>query len=742
MVGSDPRCLGDAPMSVTRTHARTRVDAAPIRTAGQRWGLGVVAALPALLVALAMPIIVEGSLTGFVYAPLVIAVMAVTVALGRWAGLGVAIMGVFIGILIGPGGYAPASLLVSAMLSGSILLGTWLAQVLVLGPRPASAALPSLGLLAGALAAGMTGTIEAGVLTAFTGLALALLLILLGPWNGDGAVRPARWAEVLTVITITVAALATYAVTESVPHQVPRTIDLFGSATQDSRTDGGVPDPFLIAARWQLDPAEAGRVLFTATTSRDAPLNRPTWSTFATYNGIAWLSPPTYGVPGDEIPPEELGRPTDSYVASTRVTVGVGLPGQWVPVPQRVSQVLSPVATRADPATGVVASVSSPIDYSFDIRYSLAVADRESVRAAGPALSAGLDPAVAIPGPLTGAMAALADLVAAEESGTWQQLVRLSEELRDPRYSAAPPQALAVGPPDRSYAGLNRVLAEGVGLQEQYAAIWAIIGRSWGVPTRLVIGFPPVGEESAAGVRTVIASEASIWPEARLSGLGWVAFQPSPQDVTAGRDAVVRPLTPEEVPNRPEPAPTPTGGDASGGGSEGDPDTAGGTVEPEAGTSVPWALMVPGVVALLGLAWILYVAARRRAVRRRLRAPSDPRADVAGAWRWTRLLLAESWLALPLSYAPAPDAEYPADLPDDVQWHVVTLARLAGPALYGPGPVDPAVAEEAWRAAGQVDRAVRKATGWRGALRRLVTPLDPHRTTAPGLVAAGRTLRA
>ena len=709
------------------------------RSAGQRWGLGVVAALPALLVALAMPLIVEGSLTGFVYAPLVIAVMAVTIALGRWAGLGVAVVGVVIGILVGPGGYAPESVLVSAMLSGSILIGTWLGQVLVLGARPASAALPALGLLAGALAAGMTGTIEAGVLTAFTGLSLALLLILLGPWNGEGAVRPARWAEVLTVITITVAALATYAISVSVPHQVPRTVELFGSERQESRTDGGVPDPFLIAARWQLDPAEAGRTLFTLSTGPDAPLNRPTWSTFSTYNGIAWISPPTYGVPGDDIPPEEIGAPTDSYVASTRVTVGVGLPGQWVPVPQRVSQVLSPVATRADPVTGVVASVSSPIDYSFDIRYSLAVADREQVRGTEPALSSDLDPAVAIPGPLTGTMAELADLVAEQESATWQRLVSLAERLRDRRYSAAPPQALAGGPPDRSYAGLNRVLAEGVGFQEQYAAIWAIIGRSWGVPTRLVIGFPPVSEADTASVRTVLAPQVSVWPEARLEGLGWVAFQASPQDVAAGRPAVVRPLTPDEVPTRPEPEPSPTGGDASGGDS-GDSTSPDDAVVDES-LSIPWPIVVPAVVLVLGLGWIAYVALRRRAIRRGLRSRVDTRADVAGAWRWARLLLAESWLALPLSYAPAPDAGYPEDLPDDVQWHVVTLARLAGPALYGPGPVDPAVADEAWRSAAQVDRAIRKATGFRGRLRRLVTPLDPQRTTAPGLTPRARTLR-
>ena len=94
-------------------------------------------------------------------------------------------------------------------------------------------------------------------------------------------------------------------------------------------------------------------------------------------------------------------------------------------------------------------------------------------------------------------------------------------------------------------------------------------------PIRLVIGFPPAesaeGAAEAPGVRTVLASETSIWPEARLEGLGWVAFQPSPQDVAAGRPAVVRPLTPDEVPQQPTPDPTPSpSGSASGGGSGGE----------------------------------------------------------------------------------------------------------------------------------------------------------------------------
>lgn len=724
--------------TTARTHRRSAAPASG-RPVSQRWGLAVVAALPAVLVALALPLIVEGSLMGFVFAPLVIAVMIACAAANRWAGLAVVAIGLAVGILVGPGGYAPESLLASALLSGGLLLGTWFGQVLVQGRYPATAALPALALLAGALAAGLTGSIEAGVLTAFTGLCLALLLILLGPWNGEGAVRPARWAEVLTVLTLAAAALATYVVSVSLPLGIPRTVSLFGSQTQESRTDGGVPDPFLIAARWQLDPAEAGRALFTLSTGPEAPQNRPTWATFATYNGIAWISPPTYGVAGDDIPPAEIGAAADSYTAGTRVTVGVGLPGQWVPVPQRVSQVLSAVATRADPETGIVASVSSPIDYSFDIRYALAVAERDEVRDAQPALSSDLDPAVAIPGPLTGPMAELADEVAGESEATWERLTLLTERLRDGRYTAAPPQALGSGPPDRSYAGLNRVLAEGVGFQEQYAAIWALIARSWGVPTRLVIGFPPVDESAAAdgpSVRTVLAPQVSVWPEARLTDIGWVAFQGSPQDVAAGRPGVVRPLTPDEVPARPAPDPS-ASATASPGASDGGSDTTD-TGDPSGRTvtGLPWPWLIPVLVLLAVAGWMVYVALRRRRIRRSLQS-RDPRDSVAGAWRWARLLLAESWLPLPLSYAPAPDADYPVDLPDDVQWHVVSLARLAGPALYGPDAVDPAVADEAWRAAGLVDRSIRRVTGWRGALRRRFVPLDADRVVAPGLIVRG-----
>jgi len=704
----------------TATHAR-EVRTTEQRPVGQRWGLAVVAGLPALLVTLALPLAIEGSLAGFILLPFVLLVIAITTGVGGVAGIAVVLVGTVTGAVLGTGSVVTTPLL-GGGLAGVLLFGTWLGQALAGGRWPVAAGIPSVGLMTGILALGVTGRLEAGVLAAFTGLSLSLLLVLVGPWNGPSAVRPARWAEVLAVFAMAASALATYTVSVSSAPLVgeARTADLFSAERPTSRTDGGVPDPFLTAARWQLEPGYDTVTLF-AIAGPEALEQRPTWATFSTYNGIAWLEPPTYGVPGDDIPPERVGAPRRTFDTGARVTVAVGLPGQWVPVPQRVNNVVSGIETRADPASGIVAAVSSPIDNSFDIGFSLAVADRAELDATFPAQGGPDDPALALPAPISGRLLELADRVSATSPNTWTRLVTLAQELRADVFTAAPPSALGVGAPDRTYAGLDRVLAEGVGFQEQFAAIWAIIARSWDIPTRLVIGFPL--EADGPPVRAVNADHVSIWAEARLDGLGWVAFQPSPQDRDAGRKAVVRPLTPEQVPTLPDgnSGGTSGGGQLPDGGSGGDTEQASGDGASD-GLAISWPLL--GVVAavLAVIAWILGVAIRRRRIRARLDTGS-PRERAHGAWTWARLILAEAWMPLPIAYAPALDVERPSDLPDDVADTVHDLAREVAPLIYGSDPSD-AGADAAWVAADALARAVQGTTGWRTGLRRRVVPLE------------------
>ena len=703
----------------TTTHAR-EVRTIQERPAGQRWGLAVVAGLPALLVALALPLAIEGSLVGFILLPFVLLVIAITTGVGGVAGIAVVMVGAVTGAVLGTGSVVTTPLLGGA-LAGVLLLGTWLGQVLARGRWPVAAGIPAVGLMTGILALGVTGRLEAGVLAAFTGLSLSLLLVLVGPWNGPSAVRPARWAEVLAVVAMAVSALATYAVSVSSAPFVgeAQTLDIFHEEQPTSRTEGGIPDPFLTAARWQLEPGYDNITLF-AIAGPQALEQRPTWATFSTYNGIAWIEPPTYGVPGDEIPPEVVGAPRRTFDTGARVTVAVGMPGQWVPSPQRVSNVASPIETRVDPASGIVAAVTSPIDNYFDLNYSLAVADRAELDATFPAQLGPDDPALALPAPLSGRLLQLADQVSATSPDTWSRLVTLAQELRGDAFTAAPPSALGAGPPDRTYAGLDRVLADGVGFQEQYAAIWAVIARSWDIPTRLVIGFPLEAEGPL--VRTVNADEVSVWAEARLDGLGWVAFQPSPHDREKNRRAVVRPLAPDEVPTMPD-----GGGGASGGGQGADSDSgedgdAASGQEVVEGLSVSWPLVAVVVLVLVLVTWPFAVTVRRRRIRAAL-SIGTPRDRAHGAWIWARMMLAEAWMPLPTVYAPAADVERPLDLPDDLADSVHDLAQTVAPLIYGPAP-DEANVDAAWVAADALTGAIRVASGWRTALRRYLIPLE------------------
>ncbi|QSB04494.1 DUF3488 and transglutaminase-like domain-containing protein [Natronoglycomyces albus] len=63
------------------------------------------------------------------------------------------------------------------------------------------------------------------------------------------------------------------------------------------------------------------------------------------------------------------------------------------------------------------------------------------------------------------------------------------------------------------------------GTSEQFAATFAVVGRLLGLPTRVVIGF-----EAQQGSSTVTAGDAMAWPEVNFLGVGWVRFDPLPED--------------------------------------------------------------------------------------------------------------------------------------------------------------------------------------------------------------------
>src|SRR4029079_6885054 len=65
------------------------------------------------------------------------------------------------------------------------------------------------------------------------------------------------------------------------------------------------------------------------------------------------------------------------------------------------------------------------------------------------------------------------------------------------------------------------------GTSEQFATGFAVLARSVGLPTRVVVGFD-AGVPRADGCPVVRGRDARAWPEVYFAGLGWYAFDPSP----------------------------------------------------------------------------------------------------------------------------------------------------------------------------------------------------------------------
>jgi len=672
-----------------------------IITRENRWGLAIASGLPALLVALAVPLLVDGAVAGFAVAPLVILVILAAVAFGGLAAAVAVVAAVVLSALIANVTNFPVLPLVA--ITAALTLGALAAWLLTRGRWPAAAAIPGIILIALALASGLADTLEGRLVASLAAVSIVLLAFLAGPWALRDAVRTTRGGEATALLMLVVVGIITYVASTALENRLgaPLRLSWLGISNPADTPDGTPPDPFFIAARWQLDPGESQRELFDLLVGDQAPVNRPVWASFPRYNGFGWVNVESPGQPGDD-----LQRPVDSDWVNgrTRVDMGLALPGQWVPAPQQVTQVLGSMATRVEAESDVITALSVPVDQSFTISYAIPTATEQQLQQVGPDVLANLDPAVLLPGALPVELQRIADRVAQEAGpNTWDRLLALSEFLRAPRFTSAAPTALATGAPDRSYAGLVEMIDARVGFQEQYAGAWALIARSWGIPTRVVIGWLPPTQDALADPDgqpvevTVRGADTSVWAQARLEGLGWVSYQPSPQDRLADRPAVVAPLAPQDAP---EPAPEPDDAadvdDGGSGGSDADADDASGTITESMVSGLAVALGAIVLAALALVVWALIATRMRRSRRARL-AAQPPQQSAASAVAWVRAVLAEADQPLPRAWAPAPVPLEVADRSPELAQAVSEFAVTAAPVRFAPGGATADQAAQLWQ---------------------------------------------
>jgi transglutaminase-like putative cysteine protease len=660
--------------------------------------------LPALLLpALALALVVRTTRS-------VLALLAVSLACAAAAGVLVAMLSPA-GTARGP---AFAAFVVALTGAGS--------EVLVAGRHPVLGVVPSALLLTLALALGASTRPGMGLLAGAIVVAGALLLLVVGPWNsgpgGTTGATPTRSGVVMAVAGSMVAggaALAVHGAAAPLLHDPVRLAGIAEADTVVPPTGLRDVDPIAQATRWQTIERDDPRLLVTVLTP--AAGQHLVWVTLPRYDGTTWGAPTLYGDAGPEFYPDPAtaGSPLVPHVMSLRV--GPGLPGPWVPNQTQVRQVVgAPVAT--DGGIGSVVATSSPIGRTFEVRSQQAAVTAAALVKAAPATVPIFADVLNLPSHLPSSLRRLVDRAAEVSPSPFLRMRALAAELRSPANRSLDPGGFVGFQPGRSLGDIDVVLQRGAGLQEQYAAAFALGARDWNVPTRLVVGW--LLPAKAKGPVEVRAAMTSVWAQAYLAGAGWVTFQPTPQDRDAGRPAVVLP----PAPAKPKPGPSASATKPTARPTTSRPSPTPTATATESTFDLGQLLRVLLPVLVLA-AWPLLVAWLRRRRRRTLeQEPPDPKGQVAGAWTWARTALWESGLALRPGASPDVVAwgDGADDLPPEVAGRLRILAATVSPALYGPEEPAGATAGMAWEQADAVVAAVRAQDRPSARVRRLLVP--------------------
>jgi len=390
-------------------------------------------------------------------------------------------------------------------------------------------------------------------------------------------------------------------------------------AVSPPQSDSLDSDPLARISGWMQNPSQP---LFDVNISKPGRIELAVLSDF---DGVTWTIGADYRDAGRQLPartpvPGATGvgaRVTQRIVVrelSGRLVPAVNTPrevdGIRVAYDEGSGTLMRPDGLRPGTAYSVVSQVDSTNPNQ------LPTADVPS----GPTVARYL----ATGGKVPDDMAKLVTSIEEGNGGAYQRAAALEQFLAE-HYTFAPDVPSGHAYPNLDFFLLGPTNQGGQkGSSEQFAAAFAVLGRAMGLPTRVVVGFT-----AKSGQSTIHGSDALAWPEVLFKGLGWVAFNPLPDN-----DTEHRPLDadfhPQPEPPTPSTKPTTAAPQLPSKSASAKPSALPVASGPWLAPWVPWAAGGT-VLGLLLLAQVGVVVARLSRGRRRLTAgtPSD---RVRGAW--------------------------------------------------------------------------------------------------------------
>ena len=430
-------------------------------------------------------------------------------------------------------------------------------------------------------------------------------------------------------------------------------------ATGGSGGTGTTINPNLELGNDLRQPREVD-VLTVRTTAPTAPYLRAV--TLSRFDGAVWSpdSGDTVPVSGDApvFGPVEADAEIARADWTTDVTVDA-LDSPWLPVPYPASTVtgLEGDWLGMPQNRTVVTRAGSTRDQQYEVQASVPRPTLEQIRSRAvgdPGLGADV---TALPADVPSIIGDTAREVTASAATPYDALLALQTWFRSSafRYSLD-------APVDSGFdgAGLDAVadfLQVRAGYCVHYASAFAVMARSLGMPSRIVVGYLPGTASSIpqqGGTEyTVTSSQLHAWPEVYFQGIGWVPFEPTnslgvPTNFASGStsNGGTTPNTPEQDAAAPDAQPSAAPSQADRG------DVGAVDTGAAATTARQGAAWVPVGIVVLTLLVAAVVPALLRAARRRRRLGAARAGDAVAAWT----ALQEDAVDLGI---PAPGAESP-----------------------------------------------------------------------------------
>jgi transglutaminase-like putative cysteine protease len=456
--------------------------------------------------------------------------------------------------------------------------------------------------------------------------------------------------------------------------------------------------------------------------------------------------------------PRAIDPATESHTVEQQITIDA-LASVWLPA------ALEPVAIDPGPEESAVydqqsstlmvdRDITTSDGYSYTVTSEMPDWTADELRTASPEIPDDIaERYLQLPESFPELAAEEARTVTGEAATPFDRALALQNYLRSDRFA----YDRDVGAGHSNQALLTFLFETRRGYCEQFAATFAALARSVGLPARVAVGFTPgVQDDHDPTLFRVRGIHAHAWPEVYLGEYGWVPFEPTigrgppraptwlgldeQQDTSTGGSAVTDP-DPLDGNGDGTGAPSASGDDSrEPGAGIGEGAVASGGPGADAESDPVLARVADDIAPVMGIGAAAYLVLVPLAIlvqqlvrRRRARSPSD---RVRLGWRTSTEGAMEVGVRLPPWMTVAEKAEAMAAAFPDCAPAIADLARRMEVVAYAesaPTAEQVAAAERDWAA---IQGEINKRQGWARRIlrwfdvRRLVGPHRPTRIVA------------